>query len=155
MRSSKAGRKTSSVASAVWHVAQSKCCQYPPFQFLWTKILLKWPNNDRHWLQRPLLAHFRKKKIQLCLWTKIRTKQWLVLGASAFQCMRVGFLCPKCDNFACLHTRQDQNEFHLKRWLFFAKICISCKSIVGPLPSVVQAYIQPYSFGGRIKLIII
>ena len=26
-----------------------------------------------------------------------------------------GFLCPKCDNFACLHTRQDQNELHLKR----------------------------------------
>ena len=32
------------------------------------------------------------------------------LGASAFQCMRVGSLCPKCDNFACLNTRQDQNE---------------------------------------------
>ena len=47
---------------------------------------------------------------QLCLWTKIRTKQWLILVALAFQCMRAGFLCPKCDNFACLHTRQDQNE---------------------------------------------
>ena len=35
---------------------------------------------------------------QLCLWTKIRTKQWLVLSASAFQCMRADFLCPKCDN---------------------------------------------------------
>ena len=21
------------------------------------------------------------------------------------QCMRVGFLCPKCDNFSCLHIR--------------------------------------------------
>ena len=56
---------------------------------------------------------------QLCLWTKIRYKQWLVLGASAFQCMRAGFLCPKCDNFACLHTRQNQNELHLKSWFFF------------------------------------
>ena len=28
------------------------------------------------------------------------------------------------------------------------------KSFADPLPSVVQAYIQPYSFGGRIKLII-
>ena len=55
-------------------------------------------------------------------WTKSRTKQWLVLG----------FLCPKCDNFACLHIRQDQNELHLKRW-FFAKIGIFCKSIAGPL----------------------
>ena len=43
--------------------------------------------------------------------------------------VRTGFLCPKCDNFACLHTRQDQNEFHLKRWFFFAKIGIFCKVI--------------------------
>ena len=42
-------------------------------------------------------------------------KSALVSGASAFQCMRAGFLCPKCDNFACLHTGQDQNEHHLKR----------------------------------------
>ena len=37
---------------------------------------------------------------------------------------------------------------------FFAKIGIFCKSIAGPLPSVVQAYMQPYWFGERIKLII-
>ena len=37
-----------------------------------------------------------------------------------FQCIAVGFLCSKCDNFACLHnTRQNQNEVHLKRWFFF------------------------------------
>ena len=46
---------------------------------------------------------------------KIPTKQRIVLGASAFQKMRVGFLCLKFDNFACLHNRQDQNELHLKR----------------------------------------
>ena len=28
--------------------------------------------------------------------------------------MRVGFLCPKCDNIVCLHSRQDQNELHVK-----------------------------------------
>ena len=56
---------------------------------------------------------------QLCLWTKIRTKQWLVLGASALECMHAGFLCPKCDNFACLHTRHDQSELQLKRWKIF------------------------------------
>ena len=39
----------------------------------------------------------------------------LVLGASTFQYMHAGFLCPKCGNFACLHNRQDQNELHLKR----------------------------------------
>ena len=122
---------------------------------------------------------------QLCFWTKIRTKQWLVLGASAFQCMRAGFVCVKCDNFACRLTRQDQNELHLKRWFFFlAKIGIFCKSIAGPLVQAYiqsskwawsekmiffakigifcksiagplsEAYTQPYSFGGRIKLLI-
>ena len=35
---------------------------------------------------------------------------------------------------------------------FFAKIAIFCKSIAGPLPSIVQAYTQPYSLGERIKL---
>ena len=29
-----------------------------------------------------------------------------------------GFLCPKSDNFACLHTCQDQNELLLKRRFF-------------------------------------
>ena len=41
--------------------------------------------------------------------------QTLIRFDSAFQCMHAGFLCPKLDNFACLHTRQDQNELHLKR----------------------------------------
>ena len=94
---------------------------------------------------------------QLCLWTKILTKQRFILGASAFQCMRPGFLCPKCDNFACIHTRQDQNELHLKRWFFLPSSVIFgifCKSIAGPLPIVAQVYTQPYLLGGRIKLII-
>ena len=38
--------------------------------------------------------------------------------------------------------------------IFFAKIGIFCKSIADPLPSIVQACTQPFSFGGRIKLII-
>ena len=37
---------------------------------------------------------------------------------------------------------------------FLCQIGIFCKSIACPFPSVVQAYTQPYSFGGRIKLII-
>ena len=92
---------------------------------------------------------------QLCLWTKIRTKQLLGLGALAFQCMRAGgFMCLKCENIACLHIRQDQNELHLKRWFYFAKIGIFYKSIAGTLASVVQAYTQAYSCGERIKRII-
>ena len=35
------------------------------------------------------------------------------LGASAFQCVRASFLCSKCDNFACLHIRQDQNALNV------------------------------------------
>ena len=38
--------------------------------------------------------------------------------------MRAGFLYPKCDNFVCLNTHQNQSERHLKRWFFFAKIGI-------------------------------
>ena len=37
------------------------------------------------------------------------------------KCIRASFLCPKCDNFASLHIRQDQNELHLKRGFFFPK----------------------------------
>ena len=59
-----------------------------------------------------------RKMAHLCLWTKIRTKQCRIFGTSAFQCMRAGFLCPNCHNFACLYIRQDQNEFYLKRWFF-------------------------------------
>ena len=80
---------------------------------------------------------------QLCLWTEIRTKQWFDLGASAFHCL---FTYPTRSKWA-------SSSFE-KMIFFFAKIGILCKSITGPLPSVVQAYTQPYSFGGSIKLII-
>ena len=160
MRSSKTGRKTSSVASAVWHVALSCWNQMLPISFS-SSIFVNFVKFVQH---RPItiaiacngliLAYFQRKMAQICLWTKIRTKQWLVLGAPAFQCMLAGFLCPKCDNFVCLHSRQDQNEPHLKRRFFFAKIGIFCKSTAGPLPSVIQEYTQPYSVGGRIKLIV-
>ena len=120
MISSKIGHKTPRVASAVWHVAPSCWNQMLPI-FSTSIFVNKCSDNDLHWLQRPLFSDFRRKMSQLCLWTKILTKQWLVLDASAFQCMRTGFLRPKCDNFACLHTRQDQNELYMKKWFFFPK----------------------------------
>ena len=119
MWSLKTGFKTSSVASLVWHVAPSCWKQMLPISY--SSIFVN-KNSFK-----------RRKMAQLCFWTKFRTKQLLVLGASAFQCMCAGFLCPKCDNLACLLTRQDQNEHNLKRWFFFAKVGIFCKSIVGPL----------------------
>ena len=149
MRSAKAGHKTSSVVSVMWHV-EIKCYHVVSS----SSIRSTWPDNNRDWLLRPLLAHFRRKMAQLCLWTKIRTKQWLVLDASAFQFTRAGFLCLKCDNFACLHTRQDQNGLHLKRRFFLPKSASSVSRSVAIFPSVVQAYTQSYSFCGRIKLII-
>ena len=74
---------------------------------------------------------FRRKMAQLCHWKKIRTvTRFGCVGFSMYACV----LCPKCDNFACLHTRHGQNERHLKRYdLFLAIIGIFCKSIVGPL----------------------
>ena len=59
--------------------------------------------------------------------------------------MRAGFLSHKRDNFACLHTRQAQNELHLKRWFF----CHDFQSKVAIFPSIVQAYTQPHSFDRR------
>ena len=58
-------------------------------------------------------------------------------GCVGFSMYACGFSVP---GFSCLHTRQDQNELHLKRWFFFVKFDIFCKSIAGPLPSVIQAY---------------
>ena len=104
--------------------------------------LIKWifsskifKSFDGSWLliAKCVFAHFGRKKAQLCLWTKIHNKQWLVLGASAFQCMPAGF--------------QDQNELH-------PKSASSVSRSVAIFPGVVQAYTRPYSFGGRIQLII-
>ena len=127
MRSLKTGRKTLSVALAVWHAVAD---------------ILLFNFCEQKFVQLgPITIAIDCNGLYLLIF---------VLGASTFQCMHTGFLCSKCDNFACLHTRQDQNELHLKRWFF----SFVCKSIAGPLPSVVQAYTQSYSFGGWIKLII-
>ena len=52
---------------------------------------------------------------------------------SAPNSMRAGFLCPKFDNFAA-KIKMSRSQAHL--------------------PKRIQAYTQPYPFGGRIKLII-
>ena len=84
---------------------------------------------------------------QLYFWTKIRTKQSLVLSASAFQCM------PQMLQF-CLFTYPSRSKWASseKMFFFFAKIGIFCKAQT--LRSVIHGYRQPYSFGGWIKLII-
>ena len=62
-------------------------------------VIMRSPKTWRKTSSVASAAHFRRKMAQLRLWSKIRTKQWLVLGASAYQCMRAGVLCPNCDNF--------------------------------------------------------
>ena len=79
---------------------------------------------------------------QLSLRTKIRTKQWLVLGASAFQCTRAGFLCPKCDSFVCLHIRQKIKMSFSWKYDFFSKFGIFCNAIAKPLS---EAYTSVYT----------
>ena len=95
---------------------------------------------------------FSKKNIPIMPLDKVRTKQWLVLGVSAFQCIRVGFLWPKCENFACYLPRSKWASF--EKMIFFAKIGIFCKSIASSLSEALFKGTQPYSVGGRIKLII-
>ena len=144
MQSSKTERTTSSVVSAVWHVAPSCCNQMLALQFLWTKIRSTWPDNYRHWLQRPLLAHFRRNMAQLCLWTKIRTKQWLVLGTSAIQCMRAGFTVSQIRQF-CLFTYPPRTKWtSSEKMIFWSKLASRSVAIFS---SVVQEYTQPYACG--------
>ena len=90
---------------------------------------------------------------QLCLWTKIRTKQGLVLVRRLFNvCVRI--FCASKGKFLLVYTSTKiKMSFIWRDNFFFAKISIFCKSIAGPLPSVVKTDSQPYLFGERIKLI--
>ena len=65
--------------------------------------------------------------LDYCLWGAVKDKCYAdkpgdnireAIGA-AFQYMRADFLCPKCDNFTCLYSRQDQKELHLKKMFLF------------------------------------
>ena len=73
-----------------------------------------------------------------------------------YVCVRV-FCAPNATILLVYITAKIKMSFICKDDFFFAKIGIFCKSIAGPYSPavvVVQAYTQPYSFGGRIKLII-
>ena len=78
------------------------------------------------------------------------------------------FGCVGYSMYACRFSVPQMRQFYIYTYIpskikmsfiwkdvfFFAKIGIFCKSMAGQLHSVVQAHTQPYSFGGRIKLII-
>ena len=110
MRSSNTERKTS---------IDTKCCQYPPLQFLWTKFVQHGSITITIDCKGLSLLIFEEKWPNYASRPKSAPKRDSFLGTSAFQCIRAGFLCPKSNYFACLHTRQAQNELHLKRWFLF------------------------------------
>ena len=149
MRSSKTGRKISSVASAELHVAPS----------CWNQML---PISSSHYDPITIAIDCNGLSLLIC---EEKLPNYVsgpksAPNSNSFWVHRLFNVCvwvfcaSKCDNFPCLHTRQDHNELQLKRWFFFAKIRIFCKSIAGPLHTFVQTYTQPHSFGGRIKLTI-
>ena len=71
-------------------------------------------------------------------WLNYGSGSEYVLNTDSFWVCRLFNVCvwvfcaPKSNNSACLHTRQDKKELHLKRWFFFVKTGIFCKSIAGP-----------------------
>ena len=122
MRSSKIVRKTSNVASAVWHVAPpvgTKCCRYPSLQFLWTKK--KWPNyvapnSDSFWVRRLFNV-----------------------------CVRV-FCAP---NATILPAKIKMSFIWKNDFFFFAKIGIFCKLIAGPLSEALFKRIHNHKLNSR------
>ena len=72
-------------------------------------------------------------------------------GCVGFSIYACGVSPPQMRQF-CLFTYPPKSKWaSSENMIIFAKIDIFCKSITGPLPSSIQAYTQPYSFGGTIK----
>ena len=57
-------------------------------------------------------------------------------GCVGFSMYACGFLCPKCDSFASLYTRQDQNELHLKIRFFLSKSASKRNTLDDQLASI-------------------
>ena len=64
---------------------------------------------------------------QLCRWTKIRTKQWLVLGVSDFQCMCVGFLWQNSSQWWLRNVQLLRTTVNWCWWRFTRTFCHSSK----------------------------
>ena len=75
-------------------------------------------------------------------------------GCVGFSMYACGFSVPQNATILLVYIPPRSKWTSSEKMIFLAKIGIFCKSIAGPLPSIVQAYTQPYSFGGWIKLII-
>ena len=147
MRFSKTGRKTSSVASAVWHVAPSCWNQMLPISSSSNceqRIAIDCNGLSLHIFEEKCPNYGSGPKFE-----PNNNSFWVRRLFNA--CLRV-FCVPNATILLVYpHTRQDQNELHLKRWFFFFLPKSACSVNRSPIHSVVQAYTQPYSFGGRIK----
>ena len=147
MRSSETGRKSSSVASTVWHVAPSCWKQMFPLQFLWTKIRSTWPDNNFHWLCR---YTFQKKNGPIMPLDQNPHQTVTRFECVGFSKNARGFSVSQMGQFLLFTYPPRSKWVSSQKMIIFAKVGIFCKSIAGPLPSVVQAYTQRYSFGGRL-----
>ena len=116
---------------------------------------------------------FHSKTFQLVFWynfckiykldfyfrRKMALDQNLYQTATCFGCVGIsmysyGFSVPQMRKF-CLFTYPPRSKWaSSEKMNFLPKMPIYCKSIAGPLRSIVQAYTQSNSFGGSIKLII-
>ena len=70
---------------------------------------------------------------QLCLWTKIHTKQCLILGCVDFSMYACEFSVPQMRKF-CLFTYPPSSKWaSFEKMILFVKIDTLCKSTAGPL----------------------
>ena len=104
------------------------------FNFLWIKFIQHGPITIAIEFNGLSLLIFEEKCLNYASGPKS------VPNSDSFRVLRLFNVCVrvfcalKCNNFACLHTRHDQNKLHLKRlFVFFAKIGIFCKSLAGLL----------------------
>ena len=148
MRSSKTGRKTSSVASAVWYVAPSCWNQMLPISS--SSIFV----NKNSFKTISLLTvtaspcPFSMKNDTMDQNPHQTVTRFGCVGFSKYACE---IPVPQMRQF-CLFTYPPRTQSFIWKYdFFFAKIV---KNNVTIFFSFVQAYTQPDSFGGRIKLII-
>ena len=100
------------------------------------------------------LCLFLKKNGPIMLLDQNLHQRVTRFGCVGFSMYACGFSVPQMRLFYLFTYPPRSKWASCENIVFSATIDIFCKSIAGPLPSIVQAYIQLYSFGGRIKLII-
>ena len=155
MRSSKRGRKTSGITSTVWHVAPSYWNQMLPISSSSIFVNKNSVNMARSQSLLTITASpcsFSKKNYPIMPLDQNPHQTVTRFGCIGFSVYACGFSVPQMQQL-CLFTYPPRSEWASceKMIFFFAKIGIFYMSL---RPSVVQAYTQPYSFGGNIKLII-